>query len=215
MYDTSVMIADGKGRLCPLWENDRIPLLFWNSKHPDLCQFPFSFTITVFVVIHIVIIAASQDSCIHAIEWRFSNHSELRKGIENYYKQLKTSSFLAVLGVMTLAWGSTKLPYQSVVTITAIPAITIPVLHRQSLNCMDKGDSEQEWEISKENVMPIKQGRSVSSLNHALQIDTPQKNRSLQEKVKWELQIQCEWRREQEEQIRDYIGSDPLSPWIS
>ena len=85
---------------------------------------------------------------------------------------------------MTLAWGSTKLPYQSVVTITAIPTITIPVLHRQSLNCMDKGDSEQEWEISKENVMPIKQGRSVSSLNHALQIDTPQKNRSLQEKVK-------------------------------
>lgn len=106
MYDTSVMIADGKGRLCPLWENDRIPLLFWNSKHPDLCQFPFSFTITVFVVIHIVIIAASQDSCIHAIEWRFSNHSELRKGIENYYKQLKTSSFPPLLGVMTLAWVS-------------------------------------------------------------------------------------------------------------
>ena len=62
--------------------------------------------------------------------------------------------------------------------------IIIPALHRRSLNCMDKGDSEQEWEISKENVMPIKQGRSVSSLNHALQIDTPQKNRSLQEKVK-------------------------------
>lgn len=85
---------------------------------------------------------------------------------------------------MTLAWGFTKLPYQSVVTITAIPTITVPALHIQSLICMDKGDSEQEWEISKENVMPIKQGRSVSSLNHALQIDTPQKNRSLQEKVK-------------------------------
>ena len=85
---------------------------------------------------------------------------------------------------MTLAWGFTKLPYQSIATITAIPTITVPALHRRSLNCMDKGDSEQEWEISKENVMPIKQGRSVSSLNHALQIDTPQKNRSLQEKVK-------------------------------
>lgn len=85
---------------------------------------------------------------------------------------------------MTLAWGFTKLPYQSIATITESPKITIPALHRQSLICMDKGDSEQEWEISKENVMPIKQGRSVSSLNHALQIDTPQKNRSLQEKVK-------------------------------
>ena len=80
--------------------------------------------------------------------------------------------------------GFTKLPYQSIAAITESPKITIPALHRQSLNCMDKGDSEQEWEISKENVMPIKQGRSVSSLNHALQIDTPQKNRSLQEKVK-------------------------------
>ena len=68
MYDTSVMIADGKGRLCPLWENDRILLLFLNSKQLDLCQFPFSFTRTLFIVMHIIIKAALYDGCIRAVK---------------------------------------------------------------------------------------------------------------------------------------------------
>lgn len=84
-----------------------------------------------------------------------------------------------------------------------------------SFNGMEKGEGEQEWEISKENVMPIKQGRSVPSLNQALQCGTPQRNRSIQEKVKYEWIALPYARSEQEQRIQDYIGSDPLSPWLS
>ena len=84
-----------------------------------------------------------------------------------------------------------------------------------SFNGMEKGEGEQEWEISKENVMPIKQGRSVPSLNQALQCGTPQRNRSIQEKVKYEWITMPYVSSEQEQRIQDYIGSDPLSPWLS
>lgn len=41
------------------------------------------------------------------------------------------------------------------------------------------------WEMSKENVMPIKQGRSVTALNNALQLGTPQRNQELEETRKY------------------------------
>lgn len=47
------------------------------------------------------------------------------------------------------------------------------------------GVMNQEWEISKENVMPIKEGRSVDSLNQALQLGTPQRNKSIESKIQY------------------------------
>ena len=89
-----------------------------------------------------------------------------------------------IQAALTLLCCFNKTHYQTHAHIFPSPTIPILTLHFTPFNCMEKGDSEQEWEISKENVMPIKQGRSVRSLNHALQYDTPQKNRSLQETVK-------------------------------
>lgn len=43
------------------------------------------------------------------------------------------------------------------------------------------------WEMSKENVMPIKQGRSVTALNNALQLGTPQRNQELEETRKYNV----------------------------
>lgn len=49
---------------------------------------------------------------------------------------------------------------------------------------MNQQGDDQEWEISKENVMPIKEGRSVDSLNQALQLGTPQHNKTIESKIK-------------------------------
>ena len=46
---------------------------------------------------------------------------------------------------------------------------------------MNADSPPNAWETSKENVMPIKQGRSVSILNKALQMGTPQRNQELEE----------------------------------
>ena len=79
---------------------------------------------------------------------------------------------------------------------------------------MEKEGDDQEWEFSKENVIPIKEGRNIDSLNFALSQKTPEQNRSLESKIKYyiiEFEYYC---REQERKIEDYIGSDPLTPWI-
>lgn len=52
---------------------------------------------------------------------------------------------------------------------------------------MNQQGDDQEWEISKENVMPIKEGRSVDSLNQALQLGTPQHNKTLESRIKYHL----------------------------
>ena len=46
---------------------------------------------------------------------------------------------------------------------------------------MDEPNQADEWEISKENVAPLKQGRSVPSLNQALHMGTPQRNEQLEQ----------------------------------
>ena len=46
---------------------------------------------------------------------------------------------------------------------------------------MDEPNQADEWEISKENVAPLKQGRSVPSLNQALHMETPQRNEQLEQ----------------------------------
>ena len=50
---------------------------------------------------------------------------------------------------------------------------------------MDEPNQADEWEISKENVAPLKQGRSVPSLNQALHMGTPQRNELLEQMKQW------------------------------
>ena len=50
---------------------------------------------------------------------------------------------------------------------------------------MEKEGDDQEWEFSKENVIPIKEGRNIESLNYALSQKTPEQNRSLESKIKY------------------------------
>ena len=50
---------------------------------------------------------------------------------------------------------------------------------------MEKEGDDQEWEFSKENVIPIKEGRNIESLNYALSQKTPEQNKSLESKIKY------------------------------
>lgn len=68
----------------------------------------------------------------------------------------------------------------------------------------DDTTSEFAWETSKENVMPLKRGRNVLELNKALRT-----NGSFQEKLKVEKLAQ-----DKENQIRAYVGDDPLHEWV-
>ena len=43
----------------------------------------------------------------------------------------------------------------------------------------------QEWETSKENVLPLRQGRSANTLNQALQNGTPQRNPVVEKKIRF------------------------------
>ncbi|KAL5707326.1 non-specific serine/threonine protein kinase [Ranunculus cassubicifolius] len=61
-----------------------------------------------------------------------------------------------------------------------------------------------EWELQKENVRPLKRGRNINLLNHALKSQTDnQLLKSLLEK-----------RRRLIEEIDKYEGEDPLQPWL-
>jgi len=59
-----------------------------------------------------------------------------------------------------------------------------------------------EWELSKENVQPLKQGRKVSTLNSVLHDKDGDTQKLLQEQ-----------RAVFETEIRSYCGDDPLDPW--
>ena len=50
---------------------------------------------------------------------------------------------------------------------------------------MDEPNQADEWEISKENVAPLKKGRSVPSLNQALHMGTLQRNEQLEQMKQW------------------------------
>lgn len=61
-----------------------------------------------------------------------------------------------------------------------------------------------EWELFKENIRPLKRGRNVQLLNHALRSHSqPALKRSL-----------IHTRRRLIEAIDDYKGEDPLQPWL-
>ncbi|KAG2308948.1 hypothetical protein Bca52824_028696 [Brassica carinata] len=67
-----------------------------------------------------------------------------------------------------------------------------------------KQETGHEWELFKENVRPLKRGRNVRLLNHALKSHSDhQLRKNLVEK-----------RRNMIEEIDEYDGDDPLSPWI-
>jgi len=67
---------------------------------------------------------------------------------------------------------------------------------------MEAGKSTVEWELSKENIQPLKQGRQFSKLNNILQPNTEE----TQKKRETERQAF-------ETELRTYSGSDPLDPW--
>jgi len=62
--------------------------------------------------------------------------------------------------------------------------------------------SPAEWELSKENIQPIKQGRKASKLSNILQPRDEETMKLLQEE-----------RQHFETELRAYNGPDPLDPW--
>ncbi|KAL1561467.1 non-specific serine/threonine protein kinase [Salvia divinorum] len=67
-----------------------------------------------------------------------------------------------------------------------------------------KQETGNEWELFKENVRPLKRGRNVRLLNHALKSNS-------HSQVKSSL---LHHRRKMIEAIDEYTGEDPLQPWI-
>ncbi|XP_057776577.1 LOW QUALITY PROTEIN: mitotic spindle checkpoint protein BUBR1 [Salvia miltiorrhiza] len=67
-----------------------------------------------------------------------------------------------------------------------------------------KEETGNEWELFKENVRPLKRGRNVRLLNHALKSN-------FHSQVKSSL---LQHRRKLIEAIDEYTGDDPLQPWI-
>ncbi|CAN0924299.1 Mitotic spindle checkpoint protein BUBR1 [Linum grandiflorum] len=67
-----------------------------------------------------------------------------------------------------------------------------------------KQETGNEWELFKENVKPLKRGRNVALLNHALKSQT-------NHQIKASL---LQTRRRLIEAIDHYKGDDPLLPWL-
>ncbi|WVZ12448.1 hypothetical protein V8G54_016978 [Vigna mungo] len=67
-----------------------------------------------------------------------------------------------------------------------------------------KRTNGNEWEIFKENVRPLKRGRNVNLLNHALKSHT---HTHLKKSI-------LQHRRKLIEAIDEYQGDDPLLPWL-
>ena len=68
---------------------------------------------------------------------------------------------------------------------------------------MEAGQQQDQWELSKENIQPLKQGRSVMKLNNALE----------QHKDDESAKVILEERQQFEEELRSYNGEDQLDPW--
>jgi hypothetical protein len=62
--------------------------------------------------------------------------------------------------------------------------------------------SPAEWELSKENIQPLKGGRKASKLANILQPRDEETQKLLQEE-----------RQNFETELRSYNGTDPLDPW--
>ena len=68
---------------------------------------------------------------------------------------------------------------------------------------MERESSSAEWELSKENIQPLKEGRKAAKLANILQ---PRDEET--------LKIMQEERQKFETEIRSYNGPDPLDPWF-
>ena len=60
---------------------------------------------------------------------------------------------------------------------------------------MEEANITDEWEISKENVVPLKQGRSIQSLNSALKMGPPQHNHRLELMRKYDVDTRNDSKR--------------------
>lgn len=78
------------------------------------------------------------------------------------------------------------------------------VLNREAESSMSKQDGGHEWEIYKENVKPLKEGRKIKLLNQALKA---------QQRSSFKNSFRDE-RRKLIQAIDEYSGDDPLKPWI-
>lgn len=78
------------------------------------------------------------------------------------------------------------------------------VLNREAESSMSEQDGGHEWEIYKENVKPLKEGRKIKLLNQALKA---------QQRSSFKNSFRDE-RRKLIQAIDDYSGDDPLKPWI-
>lgn len=77
-------------------------------------------------------------------------------------------------------------------------------VRKRKLDAIESEPQGFEWETAKENVMPLKRGRSVSELNRALRAhDSFQGKQRLEDEAK-----------QMEERIRSYSGDDPLCAWV-
>ncbi|CAA2995476.1 mitotic spindle checkpoint BUBR1 [Olea europaea subsp. europaea] len=80
----------------------------------------------------------------------------------------------------------------------------VSVLDPETEFLASKQETGHEWELFKENVRPLKRGRNVNLLNHALKSQTDfQLKKSL-----------LDHRRRLLEAIDEYKGEDPLQPWL-
>lgn len=68
-----------------------------------------------------------------------------------------------------------------------------------------------DWELSKENVLPLRQGRRVAVLNSSLQPTALSNTADNDTNALWRQT--AEQRRRFELEIRTYTGCDPLDPW--
>lgn len=78
------------------------------------------------------------------------------------------------------------------------------VLNREAESSLSKQDGGHEWEVYKENVKPLKEGRKVKLLNQALKA---------QQRSSFKNSFRDE-RRKLIQAIDEYCGDDPLKPWI-
>lgn len=78
------------------------------------------------------------------------------------------------------------------------------VLNREAESATSKQDGGHEWEVYKENVKPLKEGRKIKLLNQALKA---------QQRSSFKNSFRDE-RRKLIQAIDEYSGDDPLKPWI-
>ncbi|XP_022982014.1 mitotic spindle checkpoint protein BUBR1 [Cucurbita maxima] len=81
---------------------------------------------------------------------------------------------------------------------------TIQELDPETEFLFSKRKTENDWELFKENVRPLKRGRNISILNNALKSHT---DNHLKKSL-------LDNRRKLIEAIDDYKGDDPLQPWL-